>query len=187
MLKSAPRLSAAQRSRRWRCFHELLEPRVLLTGDVLSNHYDAGSTGQYNVETILTPANVASTQAANSISTNFGRKFSTTLDGQVYAQPLARSGVNITRGASQGVHNVLYVATMHDSLYAIDANRGAILWQDSFLQIADPRVTSIGNPVVTPGAMTFPAVTGNNVLVNPNDVGPELGILSTPVIAGFML
>src|SRR5207248_4655716 len=89
VLKSAPRLLAAQRSRRWRCFHELLEPRVLLTGDVLSNHYDAGSTGQYTVETILTPANVASTQAANSISTNFGRKFSTTLDGQVYAQPLA--------------------------------------------------------------------------------------------------
>src|SRR5207248_3975608 len=40
----------------------------------------------------------------------------------------------------------------------------------------------IGNPVVTPGATTFPAVTGNNVLVNPNDVGPELGILGTPVI-----
>jgi hypothetical protein len=180
VLKSALRVSAAQRSRRWRCFHESLEPRVLLSGDVLSNHYDAGSTGQYNVETVLTPANVASTQAANSITTNFGRKFSTTLDGQVYAQPLARTGVNIARRESQGVHNVLYVATMHDSLYAIDANSGAILWQDSFLQIGDPRVN--GSLNVTTGVSTIPAVSGNNPLVNPNDVGPEAGILATPTI-----
>ena len=156
----------------------------MLSSDVLSNHYDYGSTGQILDETLLTPATVGSTQGGSSISNKFGRKFNTTLDGQVYVQVLVREGVNITRGSNQGVHNVLYVATMHDSLYAVDANSGTILWQDSFVQIADPRVTTIGSPNVTAGVSTFPATSGNNVLVNGNDVGPELGILSTPVIDG---
>jgi hypothetical protein len=180
------RLKTARFSSRRRLRHHpiilALEPRRLLSSETLANHFDPGTTGQILDETVLTPASVGSTQAANSISTNFGRKFDTTLDGQVYAQPLTKSMVNITRGASQGVHNVLYVATMHDSLYAVDANSGTILWQDSFLQIADPRVATIGSPVATTGVTTIPAVSGNNPLVNPNDVGPEVGILATPTI-----
>src|SRR5204862_5936768 len=82
-------------------------------------------------ETILTPANVGN-------ASTFGKLFTTTLDGQVYAQPLLKTSVNITRGSRQGVHNVLYAATQHGSLYAIDANNGQLLWQDSFLNITDP-------------------------------------------------
>jgi hypothetical protein len=162
---------------------EMLESRALLAaGDVLGNHYDAGSSGQTLSESVLTPALVSSSQVASSISTNFGRLFDTTLDGQVYAQPLAVANVNITRGAFQGIHNVLYVATMHNSLYAVDAGTGVILWQDNFNQITDPRVATIGSPVVTAGVTTIPSVSGNNPLVNGNDIGPELGILATPTI-----
>jgi hypothetical protein len=171
-----------KRHRRRNRLVEILEQRHLLAGDVLANHGTPGSTGGYLSETVLTPARVASTQAANSITTNFGRLFDTTLDGQVYAQPLAVANVNVTRGASQGIHNVLYVATMHDSLYALDANTGAILWQDSFLQIADPRVTTIGSPAATTGTSTLPVLSGNNPIVNGSDIGPELGILATPTI-----
>ncbi|HEY2762198.1 MAG TPA: hypothetical protein VGI75_15675, partial [Pirellulales bacterium] len=154
---------------------EFLERRAMLAaGDVLANHYTAGSTGEDLNETVLTPANVN--------STSFGKVFTTTLDGQVYAQILAVANVNITRGSSQGLHNVLYAATMHNSLYAIDATTGSILWQDNFSQIADPRVTIIGSPMPTAGVTTFPAVSGDNSLVNGADIGPELGILATPTI-----
>ena len=157
------------------CLPELLERRAMLAaGDVLANHYTAGSTGEDLNETVLTPANVN--------SASFGKVFTTTLDGQVYAQILAVANVNITRGVSQGLHNVLYAATMHNSLYAIDATTGAILWQDNFSQIADPRVTTIGSPAPTAGVTTFPAVSGDNSLVNGSDIGPELGILATPTI-----
>src|SRR4051812_38248103 len=107
-----------------------LEPRMLLAGDLLTYHNDAFSTGQNLTETVLTPANVN--------STTFGKLFTTTLDGQVYAQPLFKSNVKITRGPSLGVHNVLFAATQHDSLYAINPNTGAVLWQDSFLNITTP-------------------------------------------------
>src|SRR5690242_18403242 len=80
---------------------ERLELRRLLSGSVLSYHNDLASTGQNLGETILTPANVN--------VANFGKQFSTGLDGQVYAQPLYMSGVNITGGAHQGMHNVVYV------------------------------------------------------------------------------
>jgi hypothetical protein len=155
---------------------EALEPRVLMSAEVLQYHNDVRSTGQQLAETVLTPANVN--------ASNFGKLFTATLDGQVYAQPLLKMNVNITRGSQQGIHNVVYAATQHDSLYAIDANSGAVLWQDSFLQIADPRVTTINSPVPTAGVTTYPAVTGDDALVNTADVGPELGILATPVIDG---
>ncbi|HUB26251.1 MAG TPA: hypothetical protein VL992_12545, partial [Tepidisphaeraceae bacterium] len=153
---------------------ESLESRRMLSANVTSYHQDAASTGQDSTETLLTPANVN--------STDFGRIFDTTLDGQVYAQPLAVADVDITRGPNQGVHDVIYVATMHDSLFAIDSTTGQILWQDSFLQISNPEVATILSPSPTPGVTTVPAVTGDNALVDPTDVGPELGILATPVI-----
>lgn len=160
---------------------EPLEGRVLLSADVLSSHNDPGNTGQQLSEFVLNPTNVGSTNAAGSVTTNFGRVFDTTLDGQVFAQVLAKANVNVTAG-SQGIHNVLYVATMHDSLYAVDANTGTILWQDNFTQIVDPRVATIGSPSPTAGVTTIPAVSGDNALVNGSDIGPELGILATPTI-----
>src|SRR5215813_1114778 len=157
------------------CGVEILERRAMLAaGDVLANHYTAGSTGEDLSETVLTPANVN--------SASFGKIFTTTLDGQVYAQILAVANVNVTRGTSLGLHNVLYAATMHNSLYAIDATTGAILWQDSFNQIDDPRVATISSPIPTAGVRTIPAVSGDNALVNSADIGPELGILATPTI-----
>ncbi len=55
----------------------------------------------------------------------FGKLFLTNLDGQVYAQPLIVSALNFP---GWGVYNVLYVVTEHDSVYAIDADTGFLLW-----------------------------------------------------------
>ncbi len=82
---------------------------------VTTFHNDNARTGQNSQETILTPANVNSQQ--------FGKLFSVTVDGQVYAQPLYVPGVSI----NGGTHNVVYVATENDSLYAIDGDTGQIL------------------------------------------------------------
>jgi hypothetical protein len=72
-------------------------------------------TGQNTQETILAPVNVNGGQ--------FGKLFSVAVDVYVYAQPLYLSKVTI----AGRTHNVLYVATEHDSLYAIDADDGTSL------------------------------------------------------------
>jgi outer membrane protein assembly factor BamB len=115
-------------------------------------HYDNSRTGQNTQETTLTPLNVNSSQ--------FGKLFSVTVDGNVYAQPLYFGNVKI----AGGTHNVLYVATEHDSLYAIDADNGAVLWQQSFI-----------NP--SAGITT---VSSDDVACT--NIAPEIGITSTPVI-----
>jgi fibronectin type 3 domain-containing protein len=124
----------------------------------LSNPPSTIGAGVNSNETILTPANVN--------STSFGKLFSTTVDGQVYAEPLYMENVNITTGANQGAHNVVYVATEHDSLLAIDAQTGTILWQDALL-------TPEHSGIVT----SVP-----NTVVGSNDLTPEIGITATPVI-----
>jgi fibronectin type 3 domain-containing protein len=140
-----------------RCLPRLeeLESRLAPSADVLTYHNDNSDTGQYLSETVLSPANVN--------VADFGKVFSTSVDGRVYAQPLYKSAVNITTGPSPGMHNVVYVATEHDSLYAIDADNGQVLWQDSF---------------INPAAGITPVPTG--------DIGsavlPEIGITGTPVI-----
>jgi hypothetical protein len=121
---------------------------------ILQYHNDASGTGQNLSETVLNQSNVN--------STSFGKLFSTSVDGQVYAEPLYDSGVDITTGAYQGIHNVVFVATENDSLYAMDATTGTVLWQDSFL----------GTNVV--------AVPSSDV--DSSDISPEIGITSTPVI-----
>ena len=119
---------------------------------ILTQHYDNSRSGQNTNETILTPTNVN--------STTFGKLFTLPVDGYVYAQPLYVPGVAI---ASKGTHNVLYVATEHDSLYAFDADTGgAPLWQISF---------------IVNGGSTVP--NGN---VSTSDIVPEIGITGTPVI-----
>ncbi len=130
-------------------FSTVLEAQV----NVTTYHNDNARTGQNTQETILTPANVNSSQ--------FGKLFSVALDGYVYAQPLYMANVQNIAG---GTHNVLYIATQHDSLYAIDADNGAVLWQQSFINPAQ-------------GITTVPS--GD---VACHDLVPEIGITSTPVI-----
>jgi hypothetical protein len=83
---------------------------------------DNARDGANTNETLLTPANVS----ANS----FGHLFSTPVDYVVMGQPLFMPNVNIP---GQGMHNVVYVATAADSVYAIDADTGAQLWYASML------------------------------------------------------
>ena len=73
--------------------------------------YDITHAGANTSETALTPANVN--------ESSFGKLFSLTVDGSVYAQPLYVSGLTMSDGL---VHNVLFVATEHDSIYAFDAD-----------------------------------------------------------------
>ena len=126
---------------------------------VTTEHNDSLRTGQNIQETILTPANVASSK--------FQKLFAQSVDGAVYAQPLYVPNVNIP---GSGVHNVIYVATEHDSVYAFDADsntgsNSAPLWQTSFINAADG-ITTVSDSDIN----CFTAVV------------PEVGITSTPVI-----
>jgi hypothetical protein len=128
-------------------------PAAFAQINILTHHYDNARTGQNLGETKLTPSNVS--------STTFGKLFALPVDGYVYAQPLYVAGVAIP---GQGTHNVVYVATEHDSLYAFDADTGgAPLWHVSFL---------------INGATTLS--TGD--VGNTQDINPEMGITGTPTI-----
>jgi hypothetical protein len=89
--------------------------------DITTHHYDTGRTGWNRFETILTPTSVA--------SGSFGLLSSVTLDEQVDAQPLVVLHQVIT---GRGSHDVVYVATENDTIYAIDAKSGAILLERNF-------------------------------------------------------
>src|SRR5215469_14589741 len=88
--------------------------------DVLLYHYDLLRTGWNQSETDLTPITVA--------SSNFGQLTTLQVDGNVFAQPLLVSGFTMPDGTT---HDVLVVATGHDSLYAFDAQTYSLLWQVS--------------------------------------------------------
>src|SRR5712692_3236307 len=87
---------------------------------VLTWHNDNARTGQNLQETALTPASVN--------ASTFGRLFTIAVDGKVDAQPLYVPGLAIP---AQGLHNVLFVETEHDSVYAFDADTGTQLWNVS--------------------------------------------------------
>ena len=137
----------------WSAVLEPCESRVLMSGtSVYTYHDDVGRTGADLTETQLTPTDVA--------AGTFGLQHTLAVDGQVYAQPLYVHGVSIG-----GVtHNVVYVATEHDSVYAFDSDTGRQLW-----------VREYTNPAA---GLTTP--TSDDVGVD--DIYPEVGITGTPVI-----
>jgi hypothetical protein len=116
--------------------------------DVTTFHYDVARGGLNAQETILTQSNVNSTQ--------FGKIGFDTVDGKVDAQPLFLANVFI----GGQLHNMLYVATEHDSVYAFDADSGTQLWKTSIL----------GNGETTSDDHGCSQIT------------PEIGITSTPVV-----
>ncbi len=127
---------------------------------VFTQRYDNGRTGANSQEVLLTPSNVTESQ--------FGKLFSLPVDGQVYAQPLYMENVSIP---NQGAHNVVFIATQHDSVYAFDADGQSTtpLWQVSLLKSAT-------------GVTTVPCQDVYGTAYGACDIDPEIGITSTPVI-----
>ncbi|HXC65519.1 MAG TPA: pyrrolo-quinoline quinone, partial [bacterium] len=129
---------------------------------VLTQHNDNNRSGANLLETALTTANVNQGQ--------FGKLFTDAVDDQIYTQPLYVPGVAI----AGGTHNVVYVATMSDSVYAFDADApGAPLWHDSFTN--PPSVVPVNHTQVGGNCGNYQDISGN------------IGILGTPVINGNVI
>jgi hypothetical protein len=125
-------------------------PSVLFgQSPVPTYHADNTRSGLYNTETLLAPTNVNSVQ--------FGKLFLYPVDGFIVGQPLYMPNVTI----SGGVHNVVYVATQNNSVYAIDADTWSTLWSMNFgtpVPISAQGCTSTG--FVQNGIMGTPAISG---------------------------
>jgi len=127
-------------------------PATAQVNAVTKWRYDLANTGWNPNETLLTTGSVR--------AATFGKLWERTVDGQVYAQPLYVANVSIP---NKGVHNIVLVATEHNTVYAFDADSAAApndqpLWQ-----------TNLGPSVPTS-------------TVGCNDLSPEYGITSTPAI-----
>ncbi len=138
---------------------EWLEPRTLLSVNVLTWHNDLTRQGQNTAEAVLTPSNVN--------AGSFGKLFSYPVQGQVYAQPLYVSNLPIP---GQGTHNVVFVVTQNNDVYAFDADgnsgpNGGLLWH-----------VNMGL------AATMPNSFFGNRYGPYHDINPQVGITSTPVI-----
>jgi hypothetical protein len=131
---------------------------------VYTYHLDPARDGANTQEYALTPANVN--------TSTFGKLFSCTVDGAVYAQPLWVA--NLMVGGNR--HDVVFVATAHDSLYAFDADASPCLklWQVSLIDT---------NHGATPGEVTVPSGPTNYAVgQGGGDITPEVGVIGTPVI-----
>ena len=127
---------------------------------VFTGRYDPQRTGQNRLEYALTPTTVN--------TSTFGKLFSCAVDGHVYAQPLYVASLPI----AGGIHNVVFVATQHNSVYAFDADRSPChtYWYRSFV---DKTFLNL------PGEVTpVPAAKTRNTW----DIKDEIGITGTPVI-----
>lgn len=131
---------------------------VFMSGNpgTFTHHNDNLRTGQNLNETVLNPTNVN--------SATFGKLFSYSIDGISFASPLYAAGVNVP---GMGYHNLVFVVTEHDSVYAFDADglTNNPVWKVSFINPA-AGVTTVPSPETT----------------EPFDVPGEVGITGTPVI-----
>lgn len=142
----------------------LLSAFVLAQSPVPTSHGDNGRTSANTTEFLLTPSNVN--------KNNFGKLFTYSIDYQALAQPLYVPNVEI---AGKGTHNVVYVATMANSVYAFDAesnqgNNASPLWKVNF---NDP-----ANGITTASGAFLPCATDDSH-------GPgfsQEGIVGTPAI-----
>jgi hypothetical protein len=130
---------------------------------VFTYHNDIGRTGQNTSETILHPYNVNPSR--------FGKLFSYQLDGDIYAQPLYVPDLQIP---AKGRHNVVFVATQADSLYAFDADDNSgpnadALWHARLIDLKHGG---------SPGASTINALAD----LKCGAIVPQVGITATPVI-----
>jgi hypothetical protein len=134
-----------------------------LTG-VYTYHNDLARSGTNTQEYLLTPASLSSGA--------FGKLFSCTVDGAIYTQPLWVA--NLTVGGTR--HNVVFVATSHDSVYAFDADQSPCqtLWAATLLDAAHG-ATAGEVPLLSAGANA--PVNGSN-----GDMSPQTGVTGTPVI-----
>ena len=131
---------------------------------VYTFHNDLARDGVNAREFALTPSNVT--------GSTFGKLFSCQVDGAVYAQPLWVA--NLTIGGAP--HNVIFIATAHDSLYAFDADASPCtqLWHANLID------TTHG---ANAGEVTVPnGPTGFAVGQGFGDISPEVGVIGTPVI-----
>jgi hypothetical protein len=127
---------------------------------IFTYHYDAARDGVNSHEFALSPSSVTAAK--------FGLLFSCQVDGAVYAEPLWMPSLNV----NGSVHNVVFVATQHDSLYAFDADAKPCqqLWHVSLID---------ANHGGTAGeASIFWQDVGNCF----GDTQPEVGVTGTPVI-----
>lgn len=136
------------------CVVRLFRPEALVGAapafeGVLTYHNDNLRTGRNSSETSLTLKNVN--------STTFGKLFVIATDGLVDAEPLYAPNLSIP---GKGTHNVLFVVSEHDTVYGVDADNGAPLWQVTMLATGETPSDDRGCGQVT----------------------PEIGVTSTPVV-----
>ncbi len=179
-------------------------PAALAQGysGTFTQHNDLGRTGQNLNETTLTTANVK--------ATTFGKLFSYPVDNQVYGQPLYVPNVAVP---NQGTHNVLYVATEGDSVFAFDADglSPTVLWSVNFTNPASgvntiscvlsglqcsvyPTTGITGTPVIDPAtnlmyvlvrtAETTGGVTNYLQRLHALDITTGVEMLGGPVVIG---
>ena len=125
-----------------------------MSTDVVTRSFDFARTGANTAETVLTPAAVKTRGVKNVLTLN------TPDDPRLEAQPLYLSGITI----GGKVRNVIYQATMGNTVYAWDADTGDLLWK-----------TTLGTPI------------NGTQAIDSHNINVKWGILSTPVIDGAEL
>ena len=123
---------------------------------VLTQHNDNTRSGWNDNETALTTSNVNVQQ--------FGAVFTLPVDDQVYAQPLVVGHVAV----GDGYHNVVYIATVNNTVYAYDGDNGNLYWQENF--------TAPG--MRAPSRTDMTGACGGSY----QDFSGNIGIVGTPVI-----